>query len=277
MKKKIPIYLFSDQINSWKNISRKLHKVSKIALFLDYDGTLTPIRHKPSAATLTPETEKLLQQLADLPDVRLSIVTGRSMGDIRRLVPIENITFVANHGFHILHDGNEWIHPEAVSLIQTFKRLSSILSHALSTFPHAQVENKQFTLSIHYRNISTHKISSCTSLVTKAVRSFDPTLIITHGKKVLEVRPHINWGKGNAVLQILKASQKHRSLLPVFIGDDTTDEDVFRMLQSKGINIRVGKDKTTYAAYYVKNVEEVLYLLQSLISLRTNRSPRRIT
>jgi trehalose-phosphatase len=93
----------------------------------------------------------------------------------------------------------------------------------------------------------------------------------------LEVRPHINWGKGNAVLQILKASQKHRSLLPVFIGDDTTDEDVFRMLQSKGINIRVGKDKTTYAAYYVKNVEEVLYLLQSLISLRTNRSPRRIT
>jgi trehalose-phosphatase len=269
MIKKNPTYLFSRQINGWKKISRILCKTPRIALLLDYDGTLTPIRHKPSAATLTPESERLLQRLSNLHDIDLSIVTGRSMEDIKRLVPVEKITIVANHGFHILQNGKEWIHPEAVSLIRTLKSLAFILDSTLNDFPKAYVENKQFTLSIHYRNILMKDIPSFISIVTKTIRSFDPTLIITRGKKVLEVRPNTNWGKGTAVKQIL--SQKRGTFLSVFIGDDTTDEDVFRILHSKGINIRVGKEKATYAKYYVKNVREVMQLLDSILSFRTNR------
>jgi trehalose-phosphatase len=101
---------------------------------------------------------------------------------------------------------------------------------------------------------------------------FDPKLVITRGKKVLEVRPRIRWGKGSAVLQILKTTEQSRRMLPVFIGDDTTDEDVFRILRHRGITIRVGKDKTTHAMHYIKNVGEVMQLLRSLIAFRTGRS-----
>lgn len=269
---KNPIYLFSKQPDSWEKISRKLRKASNLALFLDYDGTLTPIRHTPSAATLGSETEQLLWQLANLPDVYLTIVTGRSMEDIKRLVPIENITFIANHGFHIFRDGSEWIHPEAISLIQTLKRLSFTLNQALDKFPKAQVENKQFTLSIHYRNIPVRKTSSLMSIVRKTVHSFDPRLILTPGKKVLEVRPQVKWGKGKAVLQVLKTSNLSGRPTAIFIGDDKTDEDVFRVLRFKGIMIRVGKERKTDAVYYVKDVGEVLQLLRSLITLRTSNS-----
>ena len=273
MTNKNPIYLFSPQSNVWKNVSRRLQSAHKLALFLDYDGTLTPIRYTPSAAILTKEAEHVLQQIAKLRNVSLTIVTGRSMEDIRRLVPIENIGIAANHGFHILRNGYEWIHPDAVRLIQTFSRLHAILRNKLEIFPKALAENKQFTLSVHYRNISENKVSSLKSLVMKIVRSFDSTLKITRGKKVLEVRPKIVWGKGNAVLEILRTSKYSHRPLPIFIGDDTTDEDVFQVLRSKGITIRVGKSLTTKAKYFVEDVNDVLLLLKLILELRNSSHP----
>jgi len=272
---KNPIYLFSDRYNSWKTVARKLKSASGIAVFLDYDGTLTPIKRTPSAAILAPELENILNQLVQLSGVQVAIVTGRSMEDIRRLVRVENIRFAANHGFNIYYNGTEWIHPQALSLIKVLSRLHLILRNTLIGFPKAYIENKQFTLSIHYRNVTQKNIGSLKSLVTKTVRFFDPTLRITRGKKVLEVRPQISWGKGKAVLKMLHSDKTRRQRIPLFIGDDTTDEDVFRALQSKGITIRVGKSTSTRARYFIKDIEEVVRLLQSIISLRTNRSRRR--
>jgi trehalose-phosphatase len=142
-------------------------------------------------------------------------------------------------------------------------------------FSRVYIENKQFTLSIHYRNVAPKNVRSLKSLVTKTVRSFDPTLRVTRGKKVMEVRPQITWGKGDAVLEMLHSSKTRQRRVPIFVGDDTTDEDVFRALRLKGITIRVGKSSSTQAQYSIKDVEGVKHLLQSIISLRTNRSSRR--
>lgn len=272
---KSPVNLFSERHNSWDIIARKLRSASGIYIFLDYDGTLTPIRQTPSAAILSPETENILQKLVQLRGVQVAIVTGRSMEDIRRLVRVENIGFAANHGFHIYNNGTEWIHPQALSLIQVLSRLHLILRNTLIGFPKAYIENKQFTLSIHYRNVAPKYIRSLKSLVTKTVYSFNPTLRITPGKKVLEVRPQITWGKGDAVLDMLHSSKTRQRRIPLFIGDDATDEDVFRALRLKGITIRVGKSVSTNAQYYIKDVEDVKHLLQSIISLRMNRFSRR--
>jgi trehalose 6-phosphate phosphatase len=273
---KTPVNLFSERHNSWDIIARKLCSASGIYLFLDYDGTLTPIRRTPSAALLASATENILQHLAQLPGVEVAIVTGRSMEDIRRLVRVENIGFAANHGFNIYNNGTEWIHPQALSQIQILSRLHLILRNTLIGFPKAYIENKQFTLSIHYRNVAQQDLRSLKSLITKTVYTFDPSLRITRGKKVLEVRPQITWGKGEAVLEMLHSSKTRQRMVPIFVGDDTTDEDVFRVLRSKGITIRVGKSATTYAQYYVQDVDEVKHLLQSIISLRTNRLARHL-
>jgi trehalose-phosphatase len=271
---KISKYLFSEQNNYWSTIARKLRSAPGIALFLDYDGTLTPIRRTPSAAKLPQEAENILQQLAQLPGVQVAIVTGRSLNDIRRLVRLENIGFAANHGFNIYNNGTEWIHPQAISLIQVLSRLHMILCNTVVLFPKVYIENKQFTLSIHYRNVAPQHIRSIKSLVTKTVHIFDPTLRITRGKKVLEVRPQVDWGKGKAVLKMLHSSKTRQRRIPLFIGDDATDEDVFGALRSKGITIRVGKSTTTKAQYFVKDVKGVVHLLRSIILLRKSRSPR---
>ena len=227
---KNPVYLFSRRHDAWDTIARKLRSASRIAIFLDYDGTLTPIRRTPSDAFLTPEAQDILQQLAQLPSVQLAIITGRSMEDIRKLVDVKKIDIAANHGFHIYKNGTEWIHPQAASLTRVLSRLCLILQNALAGFPGAFVENKQFTISIHYRNLAPRYVRPLKSVVTKTVHSFDPTLRITRGKKVLEVRPQISWGKGNAVLKMLHTNKPQRRRVSVFIGDDTTDEDVFQAL-----------------------------------------------
>jgi trehalose 6-phosphate phosphatase len=269
------VYLFSNQNNAWTVLARKLQAAAGIALFLDYDGTLTPIKRTPSTALLTPEMENILEKISHLHGLYLAIVTGRSMEEIRRLVRLENIGYAANHGFNIYNDGIEWIHPQAISQIQLLSRLHSILRNILAEVPKAFVENKQITLSIHYRNVAPRHIRSIKSLTTKTVHAFDPTLRITQGKKVLEVRPQIDWGKGKAVLELYHSSKARQQKIPFFIGDDTTDEDVFKVLRKKGITVRVGKSTSTHAQYYVKDVGEVMHLLQLIISLRTPR--RRIS
>ncbi len=271
---KNPVYLFSRRHDSWDTIARKLRSASGIAIFLDYDGTLTPIRRTPSDALLTPEAENILQEMAQLPGVQVAIVTGRSMEDIRRLVRVKKIEFAANHGFHIYKNGTEWIHPQTVSLIRVLPRLHSILRNTLAGFPKVYIENKRFTLSIHYRNVAPENVRYLKSLVMKTVHSFNPTLRITRGKKVLEVRPGIAWGKGKAVLKMLITKKPHHPRVTVFIGDDTTDEDVFQALRPKGITIRVGKSTSTHAQYYLKDIGEVMHVLRSIISLRMTHSPR---
>ena len=136
-------------------------------------------------------------------------------------------------------------------------------------------ENSSPWMTPFDRNLAPRYVRPLKSVVTKTVHSFDPTLRITRGKKVLEVRPQISWGKGNAVLKMLHTNKPQRRRVSVFIGDDTTDEDVFRALRPMGITVRVGKSTSTNAQYYVKNVEAVMTVLRSIISLRRDLLPRR--
>jgi trehalose-phosphatase len=269
MKNTVPKYIFSQRDNAWHSIAKRLAKSNCLVLFLDYDGTLTPIRKAPSEAALAPKTERILQRLARLPNVHLIIVTGRSLSDIQRLIPAEKIGFVANHGFQILVHNEEWIHPDAIHAMQIFDRLYSILRNRLEVFPQAYVENKQFTLSIHYRNVTRDKVPFLKSIVRKTILYYYPKLKITQGKEVLEVRPHTHWGKGKAILEVLKTIKPSHNSLILFVGDDRTDEDAFKAIRSRGITIRVGKSTTTKAEFYVKDVQEVIRMLKTIVEIRT--------
>ena len=270
MKQNGPTYLFSQHKNDLFNIENKILRAPTIFLFLDYDGTLTPIRKKPSEAVLSSAAKDILKQLSSLPDIRVSIVTGRSMKIIRRLIPLKTIEFAANHGLHIRYkDGSEWIHLNALASIRMLTKARSRLRIALKSFPKAIVEDKKLTLSVHYRNCTPGQFSSLKNVVTNIICSVDPSLRITKGKKVLEVRPQTIWGKREAVLELLKGSKSNKHPLTIFIGDDTTDEEAFQVLRSVGITVRVGKSLNTAATYYVKDVREVLHFLKLILMIRT--------
>jgi len=267
-----PTHLLRNGNGLGSEISRQIQSALAVDLFLDYDGTLTPIRKDPDAATLSRPMQNLLEQFAQLQADSIAIVTGRSMDDIRKMIRLKRIALAANHGFQISRGKTTWLHPAAAAAIPKLAKLSKILRTFLAAFPSAFVENKLSTLSIHYRNVPSTQVASLESLVKRTVSSFDRTLVLTCGKKVLEVRPHADWGKGRAVSKMLQSKSNGRNSLPVYVGDDVTDEDVFRDLASNGITVRVGKSTSTAARYYLDNITEVGRFLRILLELRLDRA-----
>lgn len=269
MTKTTPTYLLAERGTQWTMIARALRSSSGIWLFLDYDGTLTPIRSNPSQAFLPPATKRILSRLLAMPGIQVTIVTGRSMPTIRRFVRLTSIEYAANHGFHLRDaEGREWIHPHARDAVGMLKTAAGKLRVALEPFPQATVEDKVLTLSIHFRNCPPQQLPALRRAVRSTLRSMKSSLRTTRGKKVFEVRPGTQWGKREAVLALLERSRAAKHLLPVYIGDDITDEGAFEGLRSTGLTVRVGRSTTTKARYYVRDVGDVTRFLGLILSVK---------
>lgn len=125
----------------------------KLALLLDYDGTLAPIATHPDLAILPPETKNVLQRLSNLSDVYIAIISGRNVNNVKSMVGIEGITYAGNHGLEILHpDGSKFVHPmpaelegKVANLMQTLQEQVSI-GNLVSLFRSSRVRENLFLL-----------------------------------------------------------------------------------------------------------------------------------
>jgi trehalose-phosphatase len=260
-----PEHFFSEKSKGWDRIRTRLKLHRPILLLLDYDGTLVPIRKTPALATLSGKMRGVLRHLADQPHIFLGVITGRSLHDIRGMVMLKNIFYIANHGFQIVFGRKNWVHPVAQCSLPSMKKIYTALTYALRSIPGTMVENKLFTLSVHYRNLVHTPINHVKKIVERTVRSFSELCKVTTGKKVIEIRPNVDWDKGYAILKMLEMVNLPNRPLVVYIGDDRTDEDVFKRLSSStAITIRVGRNNRSSAKYYVKNTTEVKKLLESI-------------
>lgn len=228
----------------------------KLVLFLDYDGTLTPIVKRPELARLRLATKKLLERLAK--KVTVCIISGRSLNDIKGLVKIQNIIYCGNHGLEIDYYGKVFIHPDAKKFKRRLDKILEILKEKLKNIPGILIEDKDVVLSVHYRNVRKEYIGKI-----KKVLDMPFGAKITYGKKVFEVRPPVEWDKGFCVKKIMSMSGGR--LLPIYIGDDTADEDAFRVIRQDGISIFVGRPKKSGAEYYLRNTKEVTRFLEQLL------------
>jgi len=132
----------------------------------------------------------------------------------------------------------------------------------------ALVEDKKLTLTVHYRNVKNNLIRGLKKKVFDIVNDYKGKIRITTGKKIIEVKPDVNWNKGKAVLKILrKVNARDNKKNIIYIGDDNTDEDVFRVLDKKAITIHVGNKRKSFAQYYVKNVRGVQKFLEWIDSI----------
>lgn len=259
-----PTYLFGVRNKTWARIQGGIGVYSQIILFLDYDGTIVPIQRTPSLAVISPTMKNLLRRLARHPGISVGLVTGRAMSDARKLVP-QNFTFyIANHGFEIFLNGKHWVHPKIAQLRQLITTVHHALKHNLTAIPSVLVENKRFTLTVHYRNVSKKMIPSVQRIVLKTIHPHHSMLKVTKGKKVLEVRPNILWGKGYASFRVLNILRAMRGDLIIYLGDDITDENAFKLLRSFAVTIHVGGKRSSHAKYYVRNPGEVQKFLRNL-------------
>ncbi|UCD55726.1 MAG: trehalose-phosphatase [Candidatus Omnitrophota bacterium] len=249
-----------------KDIKERIKRAKKIIFFLDYDGTLVPIKKKPAFAGLGKDTRALLSKLAGSTCFSVFIISGRSLRDIKKLIGVKRLYYVGNHGIELEGPRLKYINRSAKALRIFIQRAYRALKKKLK-IKGVILENKAYTLSLHYRLVNPDKVPALKKLFKNTIKGLlrQRKIKVTEGKKVLEVRPNTKWNKGKIVNWILKKA-KTRNVLPIYIGDDKTDEDAFKALGKRGISILVSKNRRkTFAQYRLNSPKEVIRFLYEFV------------
>ena len=237
---------------------------SRLAVFLDYDGTLTPIVSRPEEATLSSRMRSRVRKLAAIYPV--TIVSGRGRRDVEQMVGISRLGYVGSHGFDILGPRGSAVSREvAIKTLPQLDAAENDLRQALGTIQGALVERKRFGVAIHFRLAADASFGKIEAAVSKALRHY-PGLRRAEGKKVLELRPDVDWDKGQAVLWLLERLDLQNAH-PIHLGDDLTDETVFCALTGRGTGIFVGAEtRPTSATLRLNGPQEVGEFIDRLIT-----------
>lgn len=231
----------------------------RMLLCLDFDGTLAPHVDDPRAAQLTAENRRVLETLDRHPAVDIAVITGRALGDVRDRVGMDSIDYAGNHGLEF-EPGVSALSVERYR--STIQALCTDIETRLEDTA-CEVEDKGVTATVHYRNARADDIEDrVTSIVEESIENntSDEDLRVTSGTEIVEIRPAIDWNKGHAVRQFEERCRDE--CFPLYIGDDTTDEDAFRAIEPEGIGVHVGRDSETAASYRVESVDEVTSFLE---------------
>jgi trehalose 6-phosphate phosphatase len=234
---------------------------------VDYDGTLVSIAACPDEARPTPALLTLLSRLVNRPNLVVAIVSGRSVSDLQTLLPVPGLMFIGSHGCEVgTVDGKTRLLVPGAVVSLAIARLQQEIAPTLVKVPGLFLENKRYTLALHYRQARSQDAWAIEEFLA-AVRAYQRkgiTLEILHGKKVVEVRP-VGSNKGKAVQFLLVG--EHAQTFPVYIGDDDTDEEAFSALNDRGVTIVVAESPRISAAqYYLSDSAEVLRFLSTLVS-----------
>jgi len=257
-------HLFKD----WEYIQAKIQQAHNLFLFLDYDGTLAPIVSRPELALCPLEVKRHLEELRDLPGVYLAIISGRSLEDLRKKVGVSNIIYVGNHGLEIENPIGQHKKILSPTGMRELKRVIQTLRNSLGDVPGILFEEKGPILSIHYRNVPKKFHARIHQVTEKEFRQWKNRWKMASGKMVLEIQPNVDFNKGKAVKEILRTVPALRHL-PIYLGDDKTDEDAFQEIKSQGISVFIGAGSSpTEADFFLQNPDEVQEFLSRCLKLR---------
>jgi len=251
-------------LDSVNEIKETITKFDQVALFLDYDGTLVSFKDRPEYATPPKTLIELLRKLVDSPKFVVSIVSGRPIADLKKMLPIKGLSFLGLHGLEIEFLGKTFVWEKAKDLKPIIGKIKEKLADRFSGEKGFLIEDKVLTLTLHYRMVKKERAEGAKRDFLQIVgQENNGELEIIDGAKVLEVRPK-GWHKGKAVQLVLKDLG---NVLPFYIGDDTTDEDAFRAI-ANGVTVRVSNaGEKTHAKFYLKNTNEVITFLNWLLEV----------
>ncbi len=253
-----------------RNLLDQLGKLEKrlrsgVMLLMDYDGTLTPIVKRPELAVLSSDMKVLLKSMVE--HFKIAIITGRSLEEVKKMVGLKGIYHAGNHGLEIEGPGVSYLRPEAEHFRHIISEICRMLQMRLEKIEGSIVENKGLTGSVHYRLVMRGHVGTMKEIFREVVKPYltSGEVRVTRGKKVLEIRPSVDWDKGKAVLWILDVVDPRRKLIPIYLGDDRTDEDAFLVLKGKGLGVLVSeREKKTQAKFFLRDVDEVKSFLEKL-------------
>lgn len=234
------------------------------AVFLDFDGTLTPIVDRPSEAVLGEAMRAVLGQVAG--SFPTAVISGRDLADVRERVGIDGLVYAGSHGFDILFPDGSGHSPEAArDALPALAEAAEAMEERLDGVEGAFVERKRFAVAVHYRLAADDRRGEIEQAVDEIVARH-PELRKRGGKKIFEFVPDIDWDKGEALRLLLQVMElaDDPDTVPLYLGDDETDEDAFAVLEERGIGIGIAVGRApgqTVAPFTVGDVDAVRRLL----------------
>lgn len=238
----------------------------RLALFLDYDGTLSHIVDHPHQAVLDEATRRVLGRVAA--DHPVYVISGRDLDDVRQRVAVDAIYYVGSHGFQ-MPDAVPGIDPEALKeAARELESAAGELEQWLDYIDGIVIERKKYSFALHYRMVDRDDLKQIHSATADVLERYG-SVTSRRGKQVIEFVPDVPWDKGlclQALLVRLDETAGGRGFFPVYIGDDLTDEDAFRVLDAgTGVTVVVSQDERESAAEFrLRDVSEVRAFLEAL-------------
>ncbi|XP_076927411.1 trehalose-phosphate phosphatase A-like [Bidens hawaiensis] len=253
-------------------------KGKKIALFLDYDGTLSPIVDNPDHAFMSNAMRAAVRNVANC--IPTAIISGRSREKVHKFVGLKELYYAGSHGMDIMcpvhspadhttkiNEGN--LYQPASEFLPMINEVFVALVEITKNIEGAKVEDNKFCVSVHYRNVDEKNWKIVAQYVQDTLKHY-PRLRLTHGRMVLEIRPVLKWDKGKAVEFLLESLglSSCDDVLPIYVGDDRTDEDAFKFLRedNRGYGILVTPAPKESNAYFsLRDPSEVMEFINLLV------------
>ncbi|XP_070681616.1 probable trehalose-phosphate phosphatase 4 isoform X4 [Malus domestica] len=232
----------------------KAAKGKRMVVFLDYDGTLSPIVDDPDRAFMSDEMRAAVREVAKY--FPTAVISGRSRDK-----------------------ASDVLFQPAKRFLPAIQEIRTLLEEITRKIEGARVEDNRFCLSVHFRKVQDEDYDILEAKVKSVLENY-PEFHLTFGKKVLEVRPSIEWNKGHALEYLLDTLGFSNSsdVLPLYIGDDRTDEDAFKVIRSRGLGFPIivsSTPKDTKACYSLQDPSEVLTFLLRIARWRKASSSSR--
>jgi trehalose 6-phosphate phosphatase len=241
------------------------------AVFLDYDGTLTPIVDRPEDAIISESMREAVRGLAGRCPV--CVVSGRDRRVVQELMGVDDLIVASSHGFDIWSPaGGEIQREEGAGFADLLEEVDERLHREMGPIEGALIEPKKTSVAAHYRLVSEEERPRIKGIVDAVLEKHPGELKVTPGKMVYEIQPNVEWDKGKAVFYLLEAlGLDGDDVVPMYLGDDITDENAFEALATRGIGVFVGRaddpevaGRTTSADYVLHTVKEVEQFLDTL-------------
>ena len=250
-----------DALESYTDIA-PLAETRRPVVLLDFDGTVSDIVADPNAATLLPGADQTLAQLAA--HCPVAVVSGRSLADIRQRIGVPGLWYAGSHGFELVSpDGAHHQNEAGLQAVDLLQSAVAALHERLDGIDGVLIEDKRFSVAVHYRNVDADRVDEV--IATVRIIGQRDGLRVTGGRKVVELRPDVDWDKGRTVNWILAQIDGADLQLPIYLGDDLTDEDAFDAIRQKGVGIAVRSvesgDRRTAARFALEDPDAVCRFL----------------
>jgi trehalose 6-phosphate phosphatase len=240
----------------WSQVAGRLRSAPSIALFLDFDGTLTPLERRPEQVRLGTAMRRAISALERHSRVRVFILSGRKREDVRQRVRVGGVRYLGLHGWE--GRGASALKEETRRMLE---ELSARASKLVEKVQGAWLEDKGAVLALHYIDAEPAAAGGLREAALRAVRDYDGHFRTLVGERSLEIAPAEAGDKGAAARR--ECAALNHAVLPVFVGDDAVDEPAFAALR-QGITVRVGPPAETQARYRLAGIGEVQVFLERL-------------